>query len=99
MCGLKVGDEVVAVLDLGDAEGLASPPVGWIGVVTWVAPHPFFPEVWGISLDNWPLPGNNRHSAARFRKVQRRDLTEWLATENTIEEPRRAPAKKRERAQ
>lgn len=27
-----------------------------------------------------------------WRKVQRRDLTEWLATENTIDEPTRAPA-------
>lgn len=25
--------------------------------------------------------------------VQRRDLTVWLSTENTIEEPKRAPAK------
>lgn len=32
---------------------------------------------------------------ARFRKVQRRDLTARLAIENTIEEPKRVPAKER----
>ncbi len=28
-----------------------------------------------------------------FRKVQRRDLTAWLATKNTIEDPNPVPAK------
>lgn len=32
-------------------------------------------------------------ASRRFRKVQRRDLTVWLATENTIEEPKRAPVR------
>ncbi len=31
-----------------------------------------------------------------FRKVHKRDLTSWLSDEQTFEEPRRAPAKKRE---
>lgn len=30
--------------------------------------------------------------ASRFRKVQRRDLSVWLATKNTIEDPKRVPA-------
>ena len=42
-------------------------------------------------------PERASYHASRFRKVQRRNLTAWLAAEKTIEEPKRAPAKKRER--
>jgi hypothetical protein len=103
MCSFKPGDDVIAVLDLGEANGLASPPVGWVGIVTWVCPHPFLPDVWGIDLDNWPLEKGHHHDAGRFRKVERRtdrlSIEAFLTIKPGFEEPRRAPAKKRERVQ
>jgi hypothetical protein len=44
-------------------------------------------------------PPERRASFAfdRFRKVQPRDLSAWLSTTTDFEEPKRAPAKERER--
>jgi len=42
-------------------------------------------------------PVDRGYRASRFRKVQKRDLTAWLSSKQTFEEPKRAPAKKRER--
>lgn len=95
MCGFKVGDEVQMFRDRPAPEGVkASPhqgtPVGWVGRVTAIY-RPFWapPEVYGILLDNWALPSGHYHDAGCYRRVERRDLTAWLAAENTIEGPKR----------
>lgn len=91
MCGFQVGDEVVCV----DASkhpfyprsGLVE---GAIYTVRRVlcggrAVHLF--ELLSGPERNGLLHRGFR--AERFRKVQRRDLNAWLATENTIEDPKR----------
>lgn len=72
--------------------GLTTPPPyhpdhGQVGLVIDGAPNTC--AVYGVELGYPP---------DRFRKVQRRDLTEWLSTATDFEEPKRAPAKRRERA-
>lgn len=44
-------------------------------------------------LKNFAPGATGGYRASRFRKVQRRDLTAWLATENTIEGPTRETVK------
>lgn len=89
-CDFKPGDEVVCVDDgqwgqyafvMGFQVGLRphnnGPAKGWTGTVTGVE----FEEADGlayISFDQWP---NEWWEADAFRKVQRRDLGEWLKTD------------------
>jgi len=106
-CDFKPGDEVVCVDAVrwdrrapkwmfwtNRAPRGYGPKVGQVITVAWVGP--VFDLVTGVGVEfpDWP---NVQWDASHFRKVQRRDLTAWLATEKTIEEPKRAPAKKRER--
>ena len=90
-CDFKPGDEVVCV----NAEGqhYIAPQLehGAVYVVagvhtSWSAPGT--PSVTLVGMHWMALNGNvggYRHT--RFRKVQRRDLTAWLATKNTVEGP------------
>ena len=94
MCDFKPGDEVMCV-DAG--AGWCERPTPLKKGATYEVKRIGPPdadgdrgvEVWGVSASRrWPY-----WRSSRFRKVQRRDLTAWLATENTIEGPVRAPAK------
>lgn len=109
MCDFKPGDEVVCVDD-ATLHGSDAPPKGiakgGVYTVAAVGPSPTNNPIVRGRLVVFLVGTQNTgtvtgldigYAPSRFRKVQRRDLTEWLATENTIEEPRRSPAKKRER--
>lgn len=103
---LRVGDEVVCIW-----KGEKLPGDSWAGhlwaklvlrpggtyVVSWVGVGSVSgtPTLRLVGVRNRP---GKVWAQGLFRKVQRRDLTAWLATENTIEGPTRAPAKKRVRA-
>lgn len=109
MCGFKPGDEVVCVR--AGATGIGT----WCGTIVTggtyeiesvglcPSPHPDagIVVVWLRGETNvCPLAGLDvGFRPDRFRKVQRLDLTAWLSTAQTFEEPKRAPAKKRERSQ
>ena len=94
-CDFKPGDEVEKFRKTGPlVDHPLCAPVGARGTVVAVLDGGV-----GVQVEGWPHGDCRGHIAANWRKVQRRDLTAWLATENTIEEPKRAPAKKRERAQ
>lgn len=104
MCGLKPGDEVVCV---GDHAPDDPPPFvvkGRVYTVTeiFVSADPFFRcddcgGALGVVLAE--VHDDERgFCVCMFRKVQRRDLTEWPSTATDFEEPKRAPAKRRERA-
>lgn len=98
MCDFKPGDEVVRFQDLGlpalADDDIGVPPVGHVGRISDVGFSTSEEEAW-IDLDNWPRHPKYGLRADEFRKVQRRDLSAWLATSNTIEGPVRAPAKER----
>lgn len=90
MCDFAPGDEVVLYRYLDDGGHPLMPPIGHVGVITIIGrSRDGGPEI-GLQLDNWKR-GKFAMNVLCFRKVQRRDLTIWLATENTIEEPKRAP--------
>lgn len=106
----RVGDEVVCV----DARPQSSPVYGLNGARTWTAVRKGdvyivgglgvawdgrTPVVYLVGHEN-PDPFRNDcgYGCFRFRKVQRRDLSAWLETATDFEEPKRTPAKKRERA-
>ena len=101
MCDFRIGDDV-AVVDEGSGVGPAvyrfvvglfggdvvQMDRGAVFRIEDMMRHPILPWVIGLWLEGrfaW-------HPHFWFRKVQRRDLTVWLSTENTIEEPKRAPA-------
>lgn len=90
MCDFKPGDEVVCV-DASPSVGEHSLIEGATYVIGDTSDRWAEPSVWVGCLNEWG--GRHWHYASRFRKVQRRDLTAWLATENTVEGPVRAPAK------
>lgn len=80
----KVGDEVVCVDD-----GATSPQHVWLGdkpikgaVYTvrsvGISDLTLEPGIWLREIRNGT--DDNAYRASRFRKVQRRDLTEWLST-------------------
>lgn len=54
----------------------------------------------GVKLKEVPSPKGLCFCSSCFRKVQRRDLAAWLATETTIEGPTRTnqPVKRKEQA-
>jgi hypothetical protein len=102
MCEFKPGDEVVCVnaslIEPAPWQGDA-PVEGGVYVVVAVhlyrnEPHVRLAEISNVEGDDLEDVG---YRARRFRKVQKRDLTAWLSDEQTFEEPKRAPAKKRER--
>lgn len=94
MCDFKPGDEVVCVdvepnhpayrrnpLVLGKRYTVSS-----IGVVTCPRDGP----VVVVMLDGVPQSRTgNGWGVRRFRKVQRRNLTEWLSQKTKFEEPKR----------
>lgn len=106
MCDFKPGDEV-QVVRVGEQSGLFI-SVGQIHVIrdvtvqtdqdgnlaSWADGETVGVRLVGIVAHK---PGSVHRDAlfhpALFRKVQRRDLNAWLATTNTIEEPKRTPAK------
>lgn len=105
MCDFAPGDEVEALDNDGGEIGriydlwldLFCPgvpdtniPDGTRFIVRDVVPHPDIDGLFGVNVD-----GEGLYPHFIFRKVRRRDLTVWLSTENTIEEPKRAPAKER----
>ena len=95
MCDLKPGDEVVRYR-MGPAGPhplsiTPDPEIGHVGIVTAVG-ETVCGGFW-IELDNWPADPLCGLPAEHFRKVQRRDLTAWLATKNTIDDPNPVPAK------
>lgn len=90
MCDFKPGDEVVCV----DAdEPLVLGQVYICRIIQKAAgafcsagcPFVLACSVEGVDVDDF--------CTCTFRKVQRRDLSAWLATTNTIEEPKRTPTK------
>ena len=83
---LKVGDEVVCIGSIPLPQGckFPAPPVGHVGFIVEIGEAE---EGFYIELDNWPEEPGFGLDASLYRKVQRRDLTAWLATENTIEGP------------
>lgn len=88
MCDFKPGDEVVCVDDAGlNSDGPRLGGVYVAGPIQRSRRGGLFVRVCGYP------DGGLGYYARRFRKVQRRDLTAWLATANTIEEPKRTPAK------
>ncbi len=98
MCDFQSGDEVVCIhVREGFAcVGLAAPvkgrhyTVAFVGIADW----PDGSECVGITLKELPEhPDGWAYAPEDFRKVQRRDLSAWLATTNTIEEPKRTPTK------
>lgn len=92
MCDLKPGDEVILYRYMEDGGHPKMPPIGHVGIITVIGKAADGgPEI-GLQLHNW-MRGKFAMNARCFRKVQRRDLTAWLATTNTIEEPKRAPTK------
>ena len=103
MCDFNAGDEVVCVDATGEAKELVEGKVYVVERV--VGPGDAFPTLGGIavnvsSLSVWvsggfdfygqtedtPSPG---YCPRRFRKVQRRNLTEWLSQKTKFEEPKR----------
>ena len=94
MCDFKPGDEVVCVDDTGYPPIYRPDECPVLGKHYRVVSMSYHDDglCWrgagvSVSLAEIELP---HWAAERFRKVQRRDLSAWLATENTIEEPRRA---------
>ena len=100
MCDLKPGDEVVCSVAPDSAEGLSlwrrlfyRAPVQ-VGRVYVVSDLKAARGLILIRLKGVPnVSPKHWFNAACFRKVQRRDLTAWLATKNTIEDPKRLPVK------
>lgn len=94
-CDFKVGDEVVCVRDdYGWAELDLTPPVigqAYVVAKVWGVLHVRGePSLRDVGIDLVGLEHSRAaYPAAAFRKVQRRDLSVWLATENTIEGPLR----------
>lgn len=110
MCGFAPGDEVVCV-SKGNHPDWRFVAVGETYTVGTVYPPDEDCPDWGIDLVEVPVDATvefdfqageiwiaTGFDARHFRKVQRRDLTEWLSTATDFEEPKRAPAKRRERA-
>lgn len=87
-CDFKVGDEVVCVDASSFPDEVLEGPVYVVSEIT----APGWAGDVGIRLEGvasvWDWPGQG-YWVGCFRKVQRRDLTAWLATENTIEGPLR----------
>ncbi len=84
-CDFKVGDEVVCV-DAGRRDGREVPLIkNHVYVVSELAETVDGIGVNVVGIDIFP----DAFDPDRFRKVQRRDLTAWLATKNTIEGPLR----------
>lgn len=98
-CDFKVGDDVVCVGGDGDTDGM--PPLGWTGTVMSVgmSPDVRWPDVVVITINTWPLPPGDYHNALYWRKAQRGSARGLLADRSVREEPKRAPAKKRERVE
>lgn len=104
MCDFKPGDEVVVVVGCK-----AAPLLLKEGEVVTILDLKDFDDGEGLRVflvevdngDEWGETGKHwfGFNPDRFRKVQRRDLTEWLAQPTDVEEPKRAPAKKRERVE
>lgn len=104
MCDFKPGDEVVCINDgwLGRAprwmfwtrtRPVDGPVKGHHYIVRRVAVGTCeisSRKAVGVELEG---PWNHAWRPSNFRKVQRRDLSAWLSTENTIEGPVRAPAR------
>lgn len=84
MCDFKIGDEITPIDDdpwLDDIGVTSGPKFGAVCVVSEVLFACGRP--W-VALREFP---GHYFGASAFRKVQRRDLNAWLATENTVEGP------------
>lgn len=102
MCDFKPGDEVVAVDDDGgelgrsyelwlslflpEADG-ADFDEGARFVVRGIAPHPHIEGLFGVDVD-----GTGFYPHFIFRKVQRRNIQDWLKQETSYDEELHAPA-------
>lgn len=105
MCDFKPGDEVTRISDgpfFSQHTGLPveGPVFGQVYVVDRVFMACGEPAV---TLVGFVAPWDGGYRASRFRKVQRRDLKEWLKQETSYDEEQRspapkAPAKRKERA-
>lgn len=85
ICDFKVGDEVVCV-DAGRRDAREVPLIkSHVYVVSDLAETADGIGVNVAGIDIFP----DAFDPDRFRKVQRRDIHAWLATENTIEGPLR----------
>ena len=110
MCGFKPGDEVVCV-DNSRADGTtANLVVGTVYVIEAVLPSmggrsgytggtaPAGVRIVGVVSSTW----RKTFDCRRFRKVERRNdslsIEAFLTIKPGFEEPKRAPARKRERA-
>lgn len=93
MSDFKPGDEVVCVAGR-DPRGLATTASAVFeeGVVYVVANVILWRGEVGLVIAGMPSDHPSGAYGARFfRKVQRRDLSAWLATATKFEEPKRAP--------
>lgn len=102
MCDFKPGDEVVCV----DAAPANCPgfrndkaQVNIVVGLIYTVESVFISNTrLGITLTapetKWTMRqgGDGGYNAARFRKVQRRDISQWLETETDYEEPKRKKA-------
>lgn len=92
MCEFKPGDEVVCVDDsvIDTRRAWLSPPKR---TESYAVAEVFMfrgePHVRLVELQN---TGDIGYRARRFRKVQRRNLSEWLNTATKFEEPKRKKA-------
>ncbi|MGQ3040566.1 MAG: hypothetical protein ACT6TH_15380 [Brevundimonas sp.] len=100
MCDFKPGDEVEKFKE-GARHAVSwpgRPPIGTIAIVEAIYRVPGT-DLYGLDLVGWPnSPARYGFAAENWRKVHRRDLTAWLSAKATFEEPKRTPAKRRERA-
>lgn len=83
MCDFKPGDEVVYIGGGGNS-GLRSSGVelNSVHIVKEIAVIGGYPSVW-VDAHYWWI------CSSSFRKVQRRNLTEWLSQKTKFEEPKR----------
>lgn len=107
MCEFKPGDEVVCIRSEHGREGMTFTVAAYVQEKS-VIPSDHFSGLVAtknyVQLNELPwvdklwMKGNRKtltwgYDAASFRKVQRRDLSAWLKTATTFEEPKRKKAR------
>lgn len=96
MCDFAPGDQVVCI-DVSVRPAFVNDPMPLVEGQIYEVEGVFWDDLYeeaGLTLRGLTSTGYlGCFAACRFRKVQRRDLSVWLATEITIEEPKRAPVR------
>ena len=108
MCDFKPGDEVAKIDTRGIErkpwqinQPVSGIPVGAVFIIQSVVHHPRWGEVHGLHLVGVDCDSPHGFDHRGFRKVQKRDsslsIEAFLTIRPGFEEPKRTPAKKRER--